>query len=129
MSDIDKPRSETPAWPTEIRLAPDKRQLSVAFDNGTCHHYTAEFLRVSSPSAEVQGHTPAQRQTVPGKASVAIRAIEPVGNYALRIHFDDGHHTGIFSWSYLDRIGREHDRLWADYLSELAAKGLSRERG
>jgi DUF971 family protein len=116
------------AWPTEIRLSEDKRQLTVSYDDGTLYRYTAEFLRVTSPSAEVQGHAPSQRQTVPGKAGITIRAIEPVGNYAIRIHFDDGHHTGIFSWTYLAEIGRDHDRLWADYLADLAAKGLSRER-
>ena len=116
-------------WPTEIRLSPDKRVLTVAFDDGPRHAFDAEFLRVVSPSAEVQGHDPSQRQTVPGKREVAIARIEPVGNYAVRLHFDDGHHTGIYSWSYLAEIGRDHDRLWRRYLDELAEKGLSREPG
>ena len=114
------------AWPTEIRLSPDKRQLTVVFDDGRRYAFTAEFLRVTSPSAEVQGHAPAQRQTVPGKMDVAIRSIDPVGNYAIRLNFDDGHHTGLFSWSYLAEIGRDHDALWSRYLAELAEKGLSR---
>ncbi|MBZ9937904.1 DUF971 domain-containing protein [Mesorhizobium sp. BR1-1-16] len=115
-------------WPTELRLSPDKRHLSVAFDNGSAYTFSAEFLRVTSPSAEVQGHTPSQRQTVPGKIDVAIRSIDPVGNYAVRLNFDDGHHTGLFSWKYLAEIGRDHDELWARYLDEVAAKGLSRSR-
>ena len=87
----------------------------------------AEYLRVFSPSAEVQGHSPEQRQTVPGKSAVQILKVEPVGNYAVRLHFDDMHNTGIFTWSYLLKLGREHSRLWAGYLAELTAKGLSRE--
>lgn len=115
-------------WPTEIRLSPDKRTLSVAFEDGARYAFTAEFLRVTSPSAEVQGHNASQKQTVPGKIDVGIGAIDPVGNYAVRLHFDDGHHTGLFSWSYLSEIGRDRDRLWDQYLSELKAKGLKRER-
>jgi DUF971 family protein len=114
-------------WPTEIRLSPDRRTLTVAFDDGSRHVFTAEFLRVVSPSAEVQGHNAAQRQTVPGKIDVAIEKIDPVGNYAVRLHFDDGHHTGLYSWIYLAEIGRDHDRLWQRYLSEIAEKGLKRE--
>ena len=87
----------------------------------------AEYLRVFSPSAEVQGHSPEQRKTVPGKSAVQILKVEPVGNYAVRLHFDDKHNTGIFTWSYLLKLGREHDRLWAGYLAELTAKGLSRQ--
>jgi len=94
-------------WPTEIRLSPDKRHLTVAFEDGRVHQFSAEFLRVVSPSAEVQGHSPAQRQTVPGKIDVGIRSIDPVGNYAVRLNFDDGHHTGLFSWTYLAEIGRD----------------------
>jgi len=115
-------------WPTEIRLSPDRRRLTVAFDDGTQYGFDAEFLRVVSPSAEVQGHNASQRQTVPGKIDVEIARIEPVGNYAVRLHFDDGHHTGLYSWTYLTEIGRDHDRLWQRYLSELAEKGLRRER-
>jgi DUF971 family protein len=119
--------SDNKPWPTEIRLAPDRRLLSVSFDDGAQFSYTAEYLRVLSPSAEVQGHSPDQRQTVPGKKEVGIMAIEPVGNYAVRLTFDDMHSTGIYSWDYLHRLGREHDELWAGYLAELEQKSLSRE--
>lgn len=114
-------------WPTEIRLKPDKRTLSIAFDDGSAFSFPAEFLRVVSPSAEVQGHSPAQRQTVPGKRNVAIRAVEPVGNYAVRLRFDDGHDTGIYGWDYLHRLGETQDERWAAYLAELQAKGLTRD--
>ncbi len=119
---------EERVWPTEIRLAPDRKLVTVTFEDGTRFEYTAEYLRVLSPSAEVQGHSPEQRQTVPGKKDVGIMSIDPVGNYAVRITFDDMHSTGIFSWDYLHRLGREKDELWANYLEELAAKGMSRER-
>jgi DUF971 family protein len=114
------------AWPTEIRLSKDKRTLSIAFDNGERHALSAEYLRVFSPSAEVQGHSPAERRTIGGKASVAILTVEPVGNYAVRLHFDDMHATGIYAWDYFLRLGRNRDALWAGYLEELKAKGLSR---
>ena len=115
------------AWPTELRLAKDKKTLTVTFDTGGSYALSAEYLRVLSPSAEVQGHSPEQKQTVPGKIDVGVMKIEPVGNYAVRITFDDMHSTGIFSWAYLEKLGREHDTLWAEYLSELAQKGLTRE--
>jgi DUF971 family protein len=99
----------------------------VTFDDAESHSLPAEYLRVFSPSAEVQGHSPEERQTVPGKLAVQILKVEPVGNYAVRLHFDDMHNTGLFTWSYLLKLGREHDRRWADYLAELSAKGLSRE--
>lgn len=114
-------------WPTEIRLSRDRRVLTVAFHGGEAHALGAEYLRVFSPSAEVQGHSPEQRVTVGGKEKVEILRVEPVGNYAVKLHFDDMHNTGLFSWSYLARLGREHAALWAGYLEELAAKGLSRE--
>ncbi len=113
-------------WPTELRLSKDRRTLTVAFDSGESHALPAEYLRVFSPSAEVQGHSPAERKTVGGKANVTIRTVEPVGNYAVRLHFDDTHDTGIYAWGYLLKLGREHDKLWAGYLEELKAKGLSR---
>jgi DUF971 family protein len=113
-------------WPVEIRLAKDRRMLTVAFDNGEAHALPAEFLRVFSPSAEVQGHSPEQRQTVAGKEQVEILKVEPVGNYAVRLHFDDMHTTGIYSWAYLRRLGIDHPALWDGYLGELAEKGLSR---
>ncbi len=113
-------------WPTEIRLSKDRRTLNVAFDSGESHALSAEYLRVFSPSAEVQGHSPEERKTVGGKANVKIGTVEPVGNYAVRLHFDDTHSTGIFTWGYLLKLGREHEGLWAGYLEELGAKGLSR---
>ncbi|MBO6902817.1 MAG: DUF971 domain-containing protein [Rhizobiaceae bacterium] len=113
--------------PTELRVSKDRRELTVTF-SATSHRLTAELLRVLSPSAEVQGHSPDQRVTVPGKRDVTIRAVEPVGNYAVRIIFDDGHDTGLFTWVYLDTLGKEKDARWASYLAELEAKGLSRGR-
>jgi len=115
-------------WPTEVRLKTDKKTLVVSFDDGTSYELQAEYLRVTSPSAEVQGHSPDQKKTVPGKRHVEIMSLEPVGNYALRITFDDMHNTGIFSWVYLKKLGMEHDTLWADYLADLDKKGMSRDR-
>jgi DUF971 family protein len=120
--------ASTAPWPTEIRLSPDKRVLTVTFDDGARYELAAEYLRVTSPSAEVQGHSKAQKQTVPGKIDVAIATINPVGNYAVRLGFDDGHDTGLFTWTYLAELGRDHDRLWRTYLAELQEKGLSRNR-
>jgi DUF971 family protein len=114
-------------WPTEIRLSKDRRTLTVTFDTAEAYALSAEYLRVFSPSAEVQGHSPEQRQTVGGKAAVEILKVEPIGNYAVRLQFDDLHNTGIFTWSYLRKLGREHAALWDGYLGELAEKGLSRE--
>lgn len=115
-------------WPTEIRLKKDRKGLVVTFDDGSSYELPAEYLRVMSPSAEVQGHSPDQRQTVGGKKEVEIIKIEPVGNYAVRLTFDDLHDTGIFSWDYLQKLGSEQGDRWAVYLAELAQKGLSRER-
>jgi DUF971 family protein len=112
--------------PTELRVSKDRRMLTVSFPNEQSIALEAELLRVLSPSAEVQGHSPEQRVTVPGKRDVAIARMEHVGNYAVRIGFDDGHDTGIFTWDYLQRLGREKAQAWQDYLDELAAKGLSR---
>ena len=114
--------------PTELRVSRDRRTLTVTFPGREPVVLPAEFLRVLSPSAEVQGHSPEQRVTVGGKAGVAIAGIEPMGNYAVRIVFDDRHDTGIFTWSYLDTLGREKDERWQAYLDELEAKGLRRER-
>jgi len=114
--------------PTEIRLNSGKDQLSVAYESGSSFEYTAEYLRVMSPSAEVQGHSPDQRKTVPGKSGVLVKAIEPVGKYAVKIVFDDGHDTGIYSWDYLNELGREHAERWQEYLGELESKNLSRTR-
>ena len=113
-------------WPTELRLHKDKRTLTVVFDNGERFDLPAEYLRVKSPSAEVQGHSPDERKTVAGKRDVAILELRTVGNYAVRPLFDDMHSTGIYSWDYLLELGRNRDALWQDYLAELAAKGLAR---
>ena len=103
-------------WPTELRLSPDKARLTVEYDSGERFLLTAEYLRVESPSAEVQGHGAAQKKIVTGKERVRIAALEPVGNYAVRIRFDDGHDTGLFSWDYLHELGREQQTKWAAYL-------------
>ena len=113
-------------WPSELRLGKDKKSLSVVFDNGERCELPAEYLRVKSPSAEVQGHSPDERKTVPGKRNVMILEVIPVGNYAVRLVFDDLHSTGIFSWDYLAELGRNQKTYWQDYLDELAAKGMSR---
>ena len=102
-------------WPTEIRLNPAKTALTVEYDSGERFVLAAEYLRVESPSAEVQGHGAGQKQIVTGKEAVTIVALEPVGNYALRIRFDDGHDTGLYSWDYLHELGREHGKKWAIY--------------
>ena len=114
------------AWPTEIRLKQAEKLLEIAFDDGETFRYPAEYLRVESPSAEVQGHGPGQKQLVAGKAQVAIARIEPVGNYAVRLIFDDGHDTGIYSWTYLHQLGAEQQSRWATYLADLEKAGLSR---
>jgi DUF971 family protein len=114
-------------WPVEIRLKRAERALEIDFDDGKHFRYPAELLRVESPSAEVQGHGPSQKQIVAGRAHVGIMELEPVGNYAIRIKFDDLHDTGIFSWAYLYELGEKSETLWAQYLAALAAKGLSRE--
>ena len=114
-------------WPTELRLHKDRRTLTVAFDSGAKFDLSAEYLRVRSPSAEVQGHSPDERKTVAGKKDVAILEVHPIGNYAVRLVFDDMHSTGIFAWDYLHELGRDHDARFARYLDELAAKNLSRD--
>lgn len=113
-------------WPTELRLNRAERVLSVSFDDSSRFDLPAEFLRVESPSAEVQGHTPAQKQLVTGKRHVAITRVDPVGNYAVRLTFDDGHDSGIYSWTLLYRLGRDREALWQSYLDALAAKGVGR---
>ncbi len=113
--------------PEEIRLNPEKNQLTVTFPDAS-YTLTAEMLRVTSPSAEVQGHSPSERVTVGGKRNVTIKRIDPVGNYAVKLAFSDGHDTGIYSWSYLRKLGVERDEIWQQYLSELAEKGLSRDK-
>ena len=116
----------TNPWPTELRLQKDRKILAVTFDNDESFALPAEYLRVRSPSAEVQGHSPAERRTVGGKQDVQIMEVNPVGNYAVRLVFDDLHSTGIFSWDYLSELGRNRERYWRDYLGELKDKNLSR---
>lgn len=116
----------TPPEPTEIRLRRAERVLDITFADGTSFSLPAEYLRVESPSAEVQGHSPDQRQLVAGKQSVGITALEPNGHYAIRISFDDGHSTGIYTWDYLHLLGSEHAQRWPAYLQSLEAAGLSR---
>jgi len=113
-------------WPTELRLRPDRRSLHVAFDSGEGFDLPAEYLRVRSPSAEVRGHSEAERKTVAGQRNAAIRDLQTVGNYAVRIVFEDGHSTGLYTWGYLLELGRNHADYWQAYLEELAAKGLTR---
>jgi len=117
----------TAPWPVEFRLKSADKALEVDFDNGETFRLPAEYLRVESPSAEVQGHNPSQKQIVAGRRHVGILAVEPVGNYAIRIKFDDLHDTGIYSWTYLYELGREQDKRWHAYLAELDKRGLSRE--
>jgi DUF971 family protein len=119
--------SASPPWPVELRLKRAEKRLDIEFDDGKRFSLPAEYLRVESPSAEVQGHGPSGKTIVPGRAQVGILELEPVGNYAVRIKFDDLHDTGIYSWDYLHRLGVEHDQRWRDYLAALAAQGLSRE--
>ena len=123
----DEVALETAHWPTEIRYSRGEKRLEVAFDNGVTFSYPAEYLRVESPSAEVQGHGPGQKQTVPGRRHVGILEIEPVGNYAVKISFDDLHDTGIYSWKYLYELGEAQEEKWRAYLEALAAQGLSRD--
>lgn len=112
--------------PTKLTVRKDKKSLEIAFGENESYELTAEMLRVLSPSAEVQGHSPEQRKTIGGKKNVEIMKIEPVGNYAVRITFDDMHDTGIFSWSYFRELGQNKDERWAEHLSELAEKGMVR---
>ncbi|MEN9500035.1 MAG: hypothetical protein RIS83_1854 [Pseudomonadota bacterium] len=115
------------AAPTEIRYRRAEKILELAFADGARFSLPAEYLRVESPSAEVQGHGPGQKVLVAGRRHVGILTMEPVGHYALRINFDDLHDTGIYTWEYLRRLGEEQDSRWAEYLAALAGKGLSRE--
>jgi DUF971 family protein len=118
--------SEGNPWPTELRLHKDRRTLTISFDSGERYDLAAEYLRVRSPSAEVQGHSPDERKTVAGKKNVAILEVKPIGNYAVRLVFDDMHSTGIYSWDYLRELGSNHEAYWQDYLDEVSGKGLER---
>jgi DUF971 family protein len=114
-------------WPTDINLNKSARTLTVTFDDGAAYTLPAELLRVESPSAEVQGHGGEQKKTVPGKRKVVITDVEPVGTYALRIIFSDGHDSGLYTWDYLYELGRDADFKMTAYLRALDAKGLRRD--
>jgi DUF971 family protein len=114
-------------WPTELRVDRAEKRLTVTFDDGASFVLPAELLRVESPSAEVQGHGPSQKTILAGRRHVGIMELEPVGNYAVRILFDDLHSTGIYSWRYLHYLGRNQHQLWANYLKALEERGLSRD--
>ena len=120
--------ADAPVWPVEIRLAKDRRALHVGFDDGKAFDLSAELLRVTSPSAEVQGHSEAERKTVGGKRNVAILSVDPVGNYAVRLGFDDMHTTGIYSWAFLRDLGLNAEERFRNYIDDLSAKGLDRDR-
>lgn len=114
-------------WPVELRVRRAERVVEIDFDDGASFRLPAELLRVESPSAEVMGHGSGQKTIVAGRRLVGIVGVDPVGNYAVRIRFDDGHETGIFTWGYLHHLGQARDRVWQDYLEALAARGLSRD--
>ena len=117
----------TTPQPTEIKLHQMSKILEIAYADGAQFKLPCEYLRVSSPSAEVRGHGKGNETLQVGKAGVNIKAIEPVGNYAVKLVFDDGHDSGLFSWEYLYELGRDYDVLWAKYLAQIAAAGASRE--
>lgn len=124
---MSAPAENQSPWPTSIDADRQAKTLTVAFQSGETFIFPAEFLRVLSPSAEVQGHGPDERKTVGGKRSVGILDVEGVGNYAIKITFDDQHDSGIYTWELLHQMGREQETLWAGYVAELEAKGLSRD--
>ncbi len=124
-SETNNPEHERP-WPTELRLSDQGRLLIVSFNDGTRFELPAEYLRVESPSAEVQGHGAGAKKIVPEKQNVSVTEIEPVGNYAARLLFSDGHDSGLFTWDYLHELGREYEGRWADYLAKLTEAGLAR---
>jgi DUF971 family protein len=121
--------SGTAPWPVQLRLIRAEKRIEIAFDDGKKFSLPAEYLRVESPSAEVQGHAPEHKTIVPGRMHVGIMDLEAVGNYAVRIKFDDLHDTGIYSWDYLYQLGVEQPQRWRTYLAALREKGLSREPG
>jgi DUF971 family protein len=114
-------------WPAELRLFKKEGRLEIDFSDGYRCSLPAEYLRVESPSAEVQGHGPNQKKVVSGRRHVKIEAVEPVGHYAIRIVFDDRHDTGIYSWAYLRELGDTHAERWAAYQAALLYRGLSRD--
>ena len=114
-------------FPVDMQLHKVTRRFDIPFDNGASYSFPIEFLRVFSPSAEVTGHTPDQAKLQVGKRDVEVEQIEPIGNYALRFVFSDGHDSGLYSWDYLAEIGENQEALWEAYLKELAEKGASRD--
>ena len=110
--------------PTALKLRTQSRLLEVSFDNGDRFELPFEYLRVYSPSAEVRGHGPGQETLQLGKHGVGIKAVERVGNYAVKLVFDDGHDTGLYTWSYLHELGRDHAQKWANYLARLEELGI-----
>ena len=115
------------ATPSEIRLRTESRLLVVSFDDGSEFEYSFEYLRAHSPSAEVKGHGPGQEVLQTGKENVILKTIEPVGHYAVRLVFDDGHDSGLYTWQYLYELGRNKDANWKSYLDRLAAAGYARQ--
>jgi DUF971 family protein len=116
----------TDPWPLELLSKQQGRILNIRFDSGESFDLDAEYLRVESPSAEVKGHGLGQEQLVFGKRNVSMTRLEPIGTYAVRIIFSDGHSTGLFTWNYLAKLGREHDVIWSAYLEKLTKAGQSR---
>jgi DUF971 family protein len=119
--------SSTKKWPIEIRIKSKEKTLEIDFDNGESFKIKAELLRVESPSAEIQGHGSGQKVTLAGRRHVGILSVEPVGNYAIKISFDDMHDTGIYSWQYLYDMGANQNDLWHDYLMRVKELGFSRD--
>lgn len=113
--------------PTEIKLHQQSHMIEITFDDDACYQLPYEYLRVYSPSADVSGHGPGQEVLQVGKKNVGVTAVTPVGSYAVQIDFDDGHDTGLYTWEYLYKLGRNQAALWQDYLDRLAAAGASRE--
>ncbi len=113
--------------PTEITLHQQSKMLEIAFDDGARYKLPFEFLRVYSPSAEVRGHGPGQETLQVGKRNVVLKEIEPAGSYALKLIFDDGHDSGLYTWEYLHELGKYQDAMWQDYLAKLEAAGASRD--
>jgi DUF971 family protein len=127
MTDANGARLPDP-WPTELKVADRGRTLKVSFEDGQSFELTAEYLRVMSPSAEVQGHSRKERKTVGGKRNVAVVGVDPIGTYAVKLSFDDLHATGIYTWAYLYDLGLTRDEKWGAYLQELEASGLGRDK-
>jgi len=114
-------------WPSEMRLSSDKKSLKIIFEDDLTFEFSAEYLRIESPSAEVQGHSPVEKKTVFGKRNVRILSLDPVGNYAVKLRFDDGHDTGIYTWRYFLELGQQFEAKWSDYLKRLELAGLQRD--